>query len=101
LQQLREAIASDHPYRFLIHDRDSIYTQPLDTSIANLRLRVLKAPVDKLPLLENYLPGLCPARMRLPSSKLHRLPDGACGWQIEGRSAATSQRLKLPQYDTG
>ena len=50
---------------------------------------VPEAPVDKLQLLENYLPGLCPARMRLPSSKLHRLPDGACGWQIEGRSAAT------------
>ena len=44
LQQLREAIASDHPYRFLVHDRDSIYTQALDTSIANLRLRVLKTP---------------------------------------------------------
>ena len=57
----------------------------------------VEAPVDKLQLLENYLPGLCPARMRLPSSKLHRLPDGACGWQIEGRSAATSQRLKPPQ----
>jgi hypothetical protein len=24
LQQLREAIPSDHPYQFLIHDRDSI-----------------------------------------------------------------------------
>jgi Integrase core domain len=44
LQQLREAIASEHPYRFLVHDRDSIYTQALDTSIANLRLRVLKIP---------------------------------------------------------
>src|SRR6516162_5784931 len=44
LQQLREAIASDHPYRFLVHDRDSIYTQALDTSITNLRLRVLKTP---------------------------------------------------------
>ena len=44
LQQLREAIASDHPYRFLVHDRDSIYAQALDTSIANLRLRVLKTP---------------------------------------------------------
>jgi len=43
-QQLREAITSDHPYRFLVHDRDSIYTQALDTSIANLRLRVLKTP---------------------------------------------------------
>ena len=44
LQQLREAIASDHPYRFLVHDRASIYAQALDTSIANLRLRVLKTP---------------------------------------------------------
>ena len=44
LQQLREAIASEHTYRFLVHDRDSIYTQALDTSIANLRLRVLKPP---------------------------------------------------------
>ena len=35
LQQLREAIASDHPYRFLVHDRDSICAQALDTSIAN------------------------------------------------------------------
>jgi hypothetical protein len=52
------------------------------------------APAGELQLLENDLPGSCPARMRLPSSKLHRLPDGACGWQIEGRSAATSQRLK-------
>ena len=34
----------DHPYRFLVHDRASIYTQALDTSIANLRLRVLKTP---------------------------------------------------------
>jgi transposase InsO family protein len=44
LQQLREAIASDHPYRFLVHDRDSVYAQALDSSIANLRLRVLKTP---------------------------------------------------------
>jgi transposase InsO family protein len=44
LQQLREAIASDHPYRFLVHERDSIYAQAVDTSIANLRLRVLKTP---------------------------------------------------------
>jgi hypothetical protein len=27
-----------------VHDRDSIYAQALDTSIANLRLRVLKTP---------------------------------------------------------
>jgi transposase InsO family protein len=44
LQQLREAFPSEHEYRFLIHDRDSIFSKALDKSIRNLRLRVLKTP---------------------------------------------------------
>jgi transposase InsO family protein len=44
LQQLREAIPSEYPYRFLIHDRDSIFSQALDKEMCNLRLRVLKTP---------------------------------------------------------
>jgi putative transposase len=45
LQQLREAIPADHTYRFLIHDRDSIFSQQLDQGIRHLGLRVLKTPV--------------------------------------------------------
>ena len=44
LQQLREAIPSDHDYRFLIHDRDSIFSSHLDQSISNLGVRVLRTP---------------------------------------------------------
>jgi putative transposase len=44
LQQLREAIPSDHGYRFLIHNRDSIFSQQLDQHMRNLGLRVLKTP---------------------------------------------------------
>ena len=44
LQQLREAIPSDHRYRFLMHDRDTIFSQHLDQSIRHLGLRVLKTP---------------------------------------------------------
>ena len=44
LQQLREAIPVDHTYRFLLHDRDSIFSQQLDQSIRHLGLRVLKTP---------------------------------------------------------
>jgi transposase InsO family protein len=44
LQQLREAIPADHGYRFLLHDRDSIFSQPLDQHIRHLGLRVLKTP---------------------------------------------------------
>jgi putative transposase len=47
LQQLRDAIPSNHTYRFLIHDRDSIFSQPLDQRIRHLGLRVLKTPVRR------------------------------------------------------
>ena len=44
LQQLREAIPANHGYRFLLHDRDSIFSQQLDQCVHNLGLRVLKTP---------------------------------------------------------
>src|SRR5215467_9736183 len=44
LQQLREAIPVDHGYRFLIHDRDSIFSAQLDHGIRHLGLKVLKTP---------------------------------------------------------
>jgi transposase InsO family protein len=44
LQQLREAIPADHSYRFLIHDRDTIFSRDLDQNISHLGLRVLKTP---------------------------------------------------------
>ena len=44
-QQLREAIPCDHGYRFLIHDRDSIFSREVDATITRLGLRVLRTPV--------------------------------------------------------
>jgi putative transposase len=44
-QQFREAIPSDHRYRFLIHDRDSIFSREVDTTIENLGVQVLRTPV--------------------------------------------------------
>ena len=43
-QQLREAIPSDHQYRFLIHDRGRVFSKELDCTAENMGLRVLKAP---------------------------------------------------------
>jgi putative transposase len=45
LQQLRDAMPADHNYRFLIHDRDAIFSQELDQRIRHLGLRILKTPV--------------------------------------------------------
>jgi putative transposase len=45
LQQFREAIPSDHTYRILIHDRDSIFSKQVDQGVRNMGLRVLRTPV--------------------------------------------------------
>jgi putative transposase len=45
LQQFREALPDDHPYRFVIHDRDSIFSQELDKGVTALGVRVVRTPV--------------------------------------------------------
>ena len=44
LQQFREIITGEKPYRFLIHDRDSIYSSELDSAVKSMGLRILKTP---------------------------------------------------------
>ena len=45
LQQLREAIPSDHSYRFILHDHDAIFSLGFDASVAGLGLEVVTTPV--------------------------------------------------------
>ena len=44
LQQLREAIGLQDRYKYLLHDRDSIFAKHLDESIVKLGVKVLKSP---------------------------------------------------------
>jgi len=45
LQQFREALPGDHLHRYLIHDRDRIYSKELDHGVESLGVRVLRTPV--------------------------------------------------------
>jgi transposase InsO family protein len=45
LQQFREAVPGDHSYRFLIHDRDSIFSPEVDGALNTFGLKVLHTPV--------------------------------------------------------
>src|SRR5262249_6926177 len=45
LQQLREAIPSDHTYPFILHDRDAIFSTAFDASLARMGLEVIATPV--------------------------------------------------------
>src|SRR5215510_7596722 len=44
MQQFRESVIGDEGYKFIIHDRDSIYSKRLDSSLRTLGLRVLRTP---------------------------------------------------------
>jgi transposase InsO family protein len=45
IQQFREFLAFDHPYRFLIHDRDCIFSPDVDQSSRGFGMHVMKTPV--------------------------------------------------------
>jgi len=45
IQQFREAIPADHPYRILIHDRDAIVSKAVDQNVSHMGLHVIKTPV--------------------------------------------------------
>ncbi len=44
LQQFREVMDNEAAYRFLIHDRDRIYSQELDVAVRGMGVRILKTP---------------------------------------------------------
>jgi transposase InsO family protein len=45
IQQFREALPGGHPYKYLIHDRDSIFSSSLDKAVNDLGVHVLRTPV--------------------------------------------------------
>lgn len=44
LQQFREVMMGEQSYRFVLHDRDSIYPSDLDSALKAMDLRILKTP---------------------------------------------------------
>src|SRR5260370_23469899 len=46
MQQFREALPSDHNYRLLIHDRDSIFSTEVDDELKSFGLTMLRTPVQ-------------------------------------------------------
>jgi len=45
VQQLRETISSDHPYRLVIHDRDAIFSAEFEASLVRLGVEVIRTPI--------------------------------------------------------
>jgi putative transposase len=70
IQQFREFLAYDHPFRFVIHDRDSIFSRAVDQALKDCGVRALKTPV------------------RTPTAKAyasHCTSSRHCGTNLSGR----------------
>jgi putative transposase len=63
LQQFREILAEPHGYRFVLHDRDSIYAPWVDAAITAMGVRVLRTPVQA-PVANCYCERLLGTRRR-------------------------------------
>ena len=46
LHQFRELLAMPHPYRFVLHDRDNIYSPWFDAAVTAMGVLVLRTPVQ-------------------------------------------------------
>jgi hypothetical protein len=44
VQPFRSCVTGDQPYRFVVHDRDAVFSPALDTSLTSMNLQVLKTP---------------------------------------------------------
>jgi putative transposase len=44
-QQFRSVLTGDDPYRFVVHDRDTVFSAAVDDALRSMNLRVLKTPV--------------------------------------------------------
>jgi putative transposase len=45
IQQFREFLAFDHPYRFVIHDCDTIFSAAVDSALRDFGARALRTPL--------------------------------------------------------
>lgn len=91
LQQLREAIPSDHSYRWLIHDRSGIFSEDLDRDVKTLGVNVLKTPI-RAPKANAYC-----ERLIERCSRLFQEYQGLLGWRRGPGPWRRTRRAKAPR----
>jgi putative transposase len=97
LQQFRECVTGGEGYRFVIHDRDRIYSRQLDASLKSLGLSVLKTPY-KSPQANSFCERLIGSARRecldfmIPFNEVH-IRQTLKSWTIHYNSARPHSSL--------
>jgi transposase InsO family protein len=91
MQQLREAVGLESQYEYLLHDRDSIFAEHLDESIARLGIRVLKSPPR------------CPTANAIGERVIGTIRRECLDWLIPLSESHLRSILRswIPHYNTG
>jgi hypothetical protein len=93
LQQFREMLTEPYGYRFVLHDRDSIYSPWLDVAVTAMGVRVLRTPVQS-PLANADCERL------LGTLRSHGTP-GSWHARSQAESAGVVGRLSLRKSEAG
>ena len=80
LQQFREAISSDYSYRFLIRDRDSIFSTEVDQQLKPSGPRVLRTPA-RAPTAARKRETFLGPRLHGRGSRCSRRPHHEYRWE--------------------
>jgi transposase InsO family protein len=90
IQQFREFLAYDHPYRIVIHDRDAIFSRSVDLALRDFGARSLKTPV-RTPTANVFCERVIGTIRRDNSGAGDDTPDGrrsGFGWRDSFASGA-------------
>ena len=83
LQQFREVTMEERSHRFVIHDRDSIYSPQLDSALEAMGLKVLKTPFQA-PQAKDY-DSHCTSWVRCDTTSFaRRRCDSFTPWAFRG-----------------
>src|SRR5215472_7311591 len=83
LQQFREVITGEKPYRFLIHDRDSIYSSELDSALKAMGLGILRTPF-RAPQAKAYASHCTSSARCVTTTLTAALFDNLTPWAFRG-----------------
>jgi putative transposase len=82
-QQLQEVLSDEKPYRFPIHDRDSIYSPQLDSALQAMGLRVLKTPY-RAPQAKAYASHCTSSARCITTTLVAARFDSLTPWALRG-----------------
>jgi len=90
LQQFREVVTGEQSQRFVIHDRDSIYSTELDAALESMDLRILRTPfrAPQAKAYVSYCTSLEHSGIRVAVGRRREsfLPSAFRGWSGPGGS---------------